>query len=79
MPVNTSEPLLGEHEHLATGMRKVFSAPLAVFLAVLLGAFFGLVQYPTHATDEHVSRYYTFYIHIMVMIFVGALSLAPAS
>ena len=61
-------------------MRKAFSAPLVAVLAVLLGAFFGLVQYPAQeATDNHVNRYYTFFIHIMIMIFVGALDYTPTT
>ncbi len=80
MPSNISEPLLGEHGYPARGMRNVFSAPLVAVLAILLGLFFRLVQYPAQeATDNHVNRYYTFFIHIMIMIFVGALNRAPAT
>ena len=54
-------------------MRKVFSAPLVAFLAVLLAAFFALVRYPAlEATDDHVNQYYMFFIHILIMIFMGA-------
>ena len=67
------EPLLGGHGgHPAWDMRRAFSAPLAVLLAVLLGAFFALVKYPELvATDAHVSQYYMFYIHVAIMIYVG--------
>lgn len=68
-----AESLLGDHTHAAWQMRKLFSAPLVAVLAVLLCAFFALVRYPAvEATDAHVSQYYTFFIHIMIMIFVGA-------
>ncbi len=67
-----AEPLLGEQPHAVWQMRKLFSAPLVAVLALLLGAFFALVRYPAYeATDAHVNQYYTFFIHIMIMIFVG--------
>ena len=70
-----AETLLGEHAQPAWQMRKLFSAPLVAVLALLLGAFFALVRYPAvEATDAHVNQYYTFFIHIMIMIFVGAAS-----
>ena len=73
MPSDAAEPLLGEHGSLHWQMRKVFSAPLAAVLAVLLAAFFALVRYPAlEATDDHVNQYYMFFIHILIMIFVGA-------
>ena len=73
MPADTEAPLLSEHAHAAWQMRKLFSAPLVAVIAVILGAFFALVQYPEYnATDAHVNQYYTYFIHIMIMIFVGA-------
>lgn len=75
-----AESLLGDHTHAAWQMRKLFSAPLVAVLAVLLCAFFALVRYPAvEATDAHVNQYYTFFIHIMIMIFVGAARPPPGS
>ena len=72
MPSDAAEPLLGEHGSSHWQMRKVFSIPLVAVTMVLLAAFFALVRYPAlGATDDHVNQYYMFFIHILIMIFVG--------
>lgn len=72
MPSDAAEALLGEHGSTHWQMRKVFSAPLVAVIVALLAAFFALVRYPVlEATDDHVNQYYMFFIHILIMIFVG--------
>ena len=73
MPSDAAEALLGEHGSSHWQMRKVFSAPLIAVIVVILAAFFAIVRYPAlEATDDHVNQYYMFFIHILIMIFVGA-------
>ena len=77
MPEDSELPLLsGSHNGAHTGstLAKTFSAPVAIYIAALVAIFSFYVDYDViHATDAHVYQYYLFYIHVAIMISVGAL------
>ncbi|WIA39056.1 hypothetical protein OEZ86_005200 [Tetradesmus obliquus] len=65
---------LSNHEGKVPGwkLRTSFAAPLAAAAALLLVGFsFAITYAPTKASDDHVNQYYMWFIHVMVMIFVG--------
>ncbi|KAK9823721.1 hypothetical protein WJX72_004894 [[Myrmecia] bisecta] len=65
-------PLTGHRKTMEWNLRGAFAAPLAPIIVVLLGLFAVFTKYnDSNATDAHVQRYYVFYTHVSIMVFVG--------